>query len=75
MIIVEKATWERKEHVSMTLSIIYIYWIIAKNDKNSQNQEIINRRSKILKYCCKANILYADRKHQISMKFLLSTYN
>ena len=56
--------WERREHASMNLSVIYIYWIIAKkNDKGPQNQEIINKKSKILRYCCKADVSHAEREH------------
>ena len=59
----------------MNLSAIYIYRITAKNDKSSQNQEIINRKNKILKYCRKTNVSHVEHEHQISMKFSLSTYN
>ena len=63
MIIAEKTTWKRKKHASMNLSAIHIYWIITKNDKNFQNQEVINRESKILKYYCKTDVSYAERGH------------
>ena len=59
----------------MNLSAIHIYRITAKNDKDSQNQEVINRENKILKYYRKADVSHAEREHQISIKFLLSTYN
>ena len=75
MIVAEKATWGRKRHASINLLAIHTYWITAKNDKGSQNQEIINRRSKILKNCRKADVSHAEREHQALMKFSLSTYN
>ena len=63
MIVVEKTTWEHKKHVNVNLSAIHIYWITAKNDKNFQNQEVINKESKILKCYCKANLSHAERGH------------
>ena len=55
--------WERRKHVNMNLSAIHIYWIIAKNDKGSQNQEIINKKNKILKYYRKTDVSHAERGH------------
>ena len=75
MIVIQRATWRCRKYINRNLSIIHIYWTIAKNDKGSQNQEIINKENKILKYCCKADISYAERKYQVLMKFSLSTYN
>ena len=75
MIVAEKVMWERRKHVSMNLSAIHIYWITAKNDKDFQNQEVINRESKILRYCYKTDVSYAEREHQVSMKLSLSMYN
>ena len=59
----------------MNLSAIHIYRITAKNDKSLQNQEIISRKSKILRYCRKTDVSHTERGHQISMKFLLLMYN
>ena len=75
MIVIERSIWECKRHANMNLLIIYTYWTIVKNDKSFQNQEVINRRNKILKYCCKEVVLYAKRRYQISIKLSLSIYS
>ena len=54
---------------------MYIYQTIAKNDKSFQNQEIINKESKILKYCCKAVVSHAEYRYQVLIKFSLLMYN
>ena len=63
MIVIERTIWERKEHASINLSAIKISWIIAKNNIDSQNQEIINRKNKILKYYRKADVSHTERGH------------
>ena len=59
MIVIERTTFEHKEHIDINLSTIHIYWIVAKNNNDSQNQKIINKRNRtLLRYCHKPIVLY-----------------